>query len=197
MRAVAVVGPARLALTDVARETGLAPATLLQRFGSKRGMLLAALERMGVEGSSGPEQCGQSPRLGWGRSWRRRWNSPPPTTRPRRSPTGSRFSMVSWMIRRCTGSRSSGRGEGSLGIARSSTRRLPRVSWPRWMRGGSRGVSTRRSAGRCSSGWCIVRDRSRRGYGRRLRGAGAVPAARGGGEGRGRPAAGPRARHKL
>jgi AcrR family transcriptional regulator len=49
-RAVARVGPARLALTDVARETGLAPATLLQRFGSKRGMLLAALERMGAEG---------------------------------------------------------------------------------------------------------------------------------------------------
>src|SRR5580704_17657111 len=50
VRAVALVGPARLALTDVARETGLAPATLLQRFGSKRGMLLAALERMGAEG---------------------------------------------------------------------------------------------------------------------------------------------------
>jgi AcrR family transcriptional regulator len=49
-RAVARVGPARLALTDVAWETGLAPATLLQRFGSKRGMLLAALERMGAEG---------------------------------------------------------------------------------------------------------------------------------------------------
>jgi AcrR family transcriptional regulator len=49
-RAMALVGPARLALTDVARETGLAPATLLQRFGSKRGMLLAALERMGAEG---------------------------------------------------------------------------------------------------------------------------------------------------
>jgi AcrR family transcriptional regulator len=44
-RAIARVGPARLALTDVAEETGLAPATLIQRFGSKRGMLLAALER--------------------------------------------------------------------------------------------------------------------------------------------------------
>jgi AcrR family transcriptional regulator len=44
-RAIARVGPARLALTDVAQETGLAPATLIQRFGSKRGMLLAALER--------------------------------------------------------------------------------------------------------------------------------------------------------
>ncbi len=45
MRAIARVGPARLALTDVAEETGLAPATLIQRFGSKRGILLAALER--------------------------------------------------------------------------------------------------------------------------------------------------------
>jgi len=45
VRAIARVGPARLALTDVAEETGLAPATLIQRFGSKRGMLLAALER--------------------------------------------------------------------------------------------------------------------------------------------------------
>jgi AcrR family transcriptional regulator len=44
-RAIARVGPARLALTDVAEETGLSPATLIQRFGSKRGMLLAALER--------------------------------------------------------------------------------------------------------------------------------------------------------
>src|SRR5580692_9149332 len=50
VRAVALVGPARLALTDVARETGLAPATLLQRFGSKRGMLLAALEHIAAEG---------------------------------------------------------------------------------------------------------------------------------------------------
>jgi AcrR family transcriptional regulator len=46
VRAMERVGPLRLALTDVAGETGLAPATLLQRFGSKRGMLLAALERM-------------------------------------------------------------------------------------------------------------------------------------------------------
>ncbi len=50
MRAIATVGPARLALTDVAEETGLAPATLIQRFGSKRGMLLAALER-GIAGA--------------------------------------------------------------------------------------------------------------------------------------------------
>src|SRR5688572_25100359 len=40
-RALARVGPARLTLADVAAEAGLAPATLLQRFGSKRGLLLA------------------------------------------------------------------------------------------------------------------------------------------------------------
>ncbi|HVJ14740.1 MAG TPA: helix-turn-helix domain-containing protein [Polyangiaceae bacterium] len=35
------LGPARFTLADVAAEAGLAPATLLQRFGSKRGLLLA------------------------------------------------------------------------------------------------------------------------------------------------------------
>src|SRR5262249_26249581 len=45
-RAVSRVGPARLTLADVAAEAGVAPATLVQRFGSKRGLLLA-LVRMG------------------------------------------------------------------------------------------------------------------------------------------------------
>jgi AcrR family transcriptional regulator len=40
-RAVGRVGPSRLTLADVAREAGVAPATLVQRFGSKRGLLLA------------------------------------------------------------------------------------------------------------------------------------------------------------
>ena len=40
-RALARAGPGRLTLADVAAEAGLAPATLLQRFGSKRGLLLA------------------------------------------------------------------------------------------------------------------------------------------------------------
>jgi len=40
-RAIARLGPGRLTLADVAREVGLSPATLLQRFGSKRGLLLA------------------------------------------------------------------------------------------------------------------------------------------------------------
>ena len=40
-RAIGRSGPARLTLADVAAEVGLAPATLVQRFGSKRGLLLA------------------------------------------------------------------------------------------------------------------------------------------------------------
>ena len=39
------VGPARLTLALVAQEVGLAPATLVQRFGSKRGLMLAAARR--------------------------------------------------------------------------------------------------------------------------------------------------------
>jgi AcrR family transcriptional regulator len=40
-RAISQFGPARLTLAHVAAEVGVAPATLLQRFGSKRGLLLA------------------------------------------------------------------------------------------------------------------------------------------------------------
>ncbi|MBW8805371.1 MAG: TetR/AcrR family transcriptional regulator [Catenulisporales bacterium] len=40
-RAIARVGPARLTLAEVGREVGLSAATLVQRFGSKRGVLLA------------------------------------------------------------------------------------------------------------------------------------------------------------
>jgi AcrR family transcriptional regulator len=40
-RAISRVGAARLTLADVAAEAGLAAPTLLQRFGSKRGLLLA------------------------------------------------------------------------------------------------------------------------------------------------------------
>jgi len=39
-RVMSRVGPTRLTLADIAREAGLAPATLVQRFGSKRGLLL-------------------------------------------------------------------------------------------------------------------------------------------------------------
>jgi AcrR family transcriptional regulator len=41
-------GPVRLTLAHVAREAGLSPAALVQRFGSKRGLLLAVA-------SGGPE----------------------------------------------------------------------------------------------------------------------------------------------
>lgn len=39
--AVAAVGPGALTLADISARVGLSPATLLQRFGSKRGLLLA------------------------------------------------------------------------------------------------------------------------------------------------------------
>ena len=44
-RVVSRLGPLKLTLADVAREAGLAPATLLQRFGSKRGLLLALVRQ--------------------------------------------------------------------------------------------------------------------------------------------------------
>lgn len=46
-RAISRLGPS-LTLADVSEEIGLSPATLVQRFGSKRGLLLA-LVRSGVE----------------------------------------------------------------------------------------------------------------------------------------------------
>jgi AcrR family transcriptional regulator len=52
-RAIGRLGPARLTLADVAREAGLAPATLVQRFGSKRGLLLALVQT----GSDGVDAC--------------------------------------------------------------------------------------------------------------------------------------------
>src|SRR5258708_35209745 len=45
IRVISRVGPTRLTLADVAADAGLAPATLLQRFGSKRGLLLAVAEQ--------------------------------------------------------------------------------------------------------------------------------------------------------
>jgi AcrR family transcriptional regulator len=41
VRAMTRLGPARLTLAAVAQEAGLSPATLVQRFGSKRGLMLA------------------------------------------------------------------------------------------------------------------------------------------------------------
>ena len=40
-RAMSRVSPAKLTLAEVARDAGLSPATLVQRFGSKKGLLLA------------------------------------------------------------------------------------------------------------------------------------------------------------
>jgi AcrR family transcriptional regulator len=48
-RAIGRLGPVRLTLADVAREAGVSPATLVQRFGSKRGLLLALA-------AAGPEE---------------------------------------------------------------------------------------------------------------------------------------------
>ena len=40
-RAIAQLGPARMTLADVAKEAGVSPAAIVQRFGSKRALLLA------------------------------------------------------------------------------------------------------------------------------------------------------------
>jgi AcrR family transcriptional regulator len=53
MRVINRLGPARLTLADVASEAGLAPATLVQRFGSKRGLLLALAETA----AGGADEC--------------------------------------------------------------------------------------------------------------------------------------------
>jgi AcrR family transcriptional regulator len=50
LRAVTAIGPVRLTLADVAREAGLSAAALVQRFGSKRGLLLA-FAAQGPEGN--------------------------------------------------------------------------------------------------------------------------------------------------
>jgi len=52
-RVISRTGPARLTLAGVAAEAKLAPATLLQRFGSKRGLLLAVAE----QSMAGVDEC--------------------------------------------------------------------------------------------------------------------------------------------
>jgi AcrR family transcriptional regulator len=47
-RAISAVGPSELTLAHVAREAGIAPATIVQRFGSKRALLLAFTARASV-----------------------------------------------------------------------------------------------------------------------------------------------------
>ncbi|HVL31364.1 MAG TPA: helix-turn-helix domain-containing protein [Solirubrobacteraceae bacterium] len=51
-RVVDRAGPGGLTLAAVAREVGLAPATLIQRFGSKRGLLLAIARRAADDGGA-------------------------------------------------------------------------------------------------------------------------------------------------
>jgi AcrR family transcriptional regulator len=46
--AISAVGPSELTLAHVAREAGIAPATIIQRFGSKRALLLAFTARASV-----------------------------------------------------------------------------------------------------------------------------------------------------
>jgi AcrR family transcriptional regulator len=60
-RAVGAVGPARLTLADVAREAGVAPATLVQRFGSKRALLVAAASRSAARAGSALPAAGDAP----------------------------------------------------------------------------------------------------------------------------------------
>lgn len=57
-RLIGRVGPARLTLAHVADEAGLSPATLVQRFGSKRGLLLAVARRQVDFGAVGPTPLG-------------------------------------------------------------------------------------------------------------------------------------------
>ena len=50
-RAIARLGPAKLTLADVAAEAGVSAAALVQRFGSKRALLLAAAKDAGGGGA--------------------------------------------------------------------------------------------------------------------------------------------------
>jgi AcrR family transcriptional regulator len=54
LRAVSTHGVARLTLGDVAREAGLAPSTVAERFGSKRALLLAAARHAAAEARLAP-----------------------------------------------------------------------------------------------------------------------------------------------
>jgi AcrR family transcriptional regulator len=48
-RAISRLGPVALTLADLGEDTGLSPAALVQRFGSKRGLLLALAQRRPAE----------------------------------------------------------------------------------------------------------------------------------------------------
>jgi AcrR family transcriptional regulator len=61
VRAIGGVGPHRLTLADVAREAGVAPATLVQRFGSKRALLLALSGRAAGRATAAFPPAGDDP----------------------------------------------------------------------------------------------------------------------------------------
>jgi AcrR family transcriptional regulator len=61
VRAIGAVGPTRLTLADVAREAGVAPATLVQRFGSKRALLLALSGRAAGRAAAAFPRPGNDP----------------------------------------------------------------------------------------------------------------------------------------
>ncbi|MFJ7777720.1 TetR/AcrR family transcriptional regulator [Streptomyces yangpuensis] len=57
-RVMGRVGPTGLTLAAVAREVGLVPGTLVQRFGSKRGLLLALADRSAEEAAEPAARAG-------------------------------------------------------------------------------------------------------------------------------------------
>ncbi len=59
-RAIARLGPSKLTLADVAREANVSAASLVQRFGSKRALLLAASTTRPAAMSSSSRGCGRS-----------------------------------------------------------------------------------------------------------------------------------------
>ncbi len=75
------VGPAKLTLAAAAREVGLSPATLIQRYGTKHELLLAA-DRRGVELWVTPVEEAEHPRHWTGSS--RAWSAPSTRTWPRK-----------------------------------------------------------------------------------------------------------------
>jgi AcrR family transcriptional regulator len=61
VRAIGAVGPQRVTLAEVAREAGVAPATLVQRFGSKRELLLALAGRAADGAANAFPPAGRDP----------------------------------------------------------------------------------------------------------------------------------------
>src|SRR6266853_335462 len=58
MRVMQRRSPVDLTLADVGKEAGVVPATLIQRFGTKRSLLLAAWLRRSIKGLLAPYRLG-------------------------------------------------------------------------------------------------------------------------------------------